>query len=238
MSFAVLLDNFQGPLDLLLQLTERAQLDIKEVSLSTITASYLDHIRSIDIDPDEVNTFITIATQLVFYKSKKALPDTSQMPEEDTEEDSAEDLARRLERYKFYRQLGQELGQRSTQPFIARPQDFVLPKTEDKRKLATSPEYLRELWQNVASKASQTRPSHNVRLRPLALAEVMTQMIERLQAQTSTSLEHILAFSRDKHEALLMFLAILELARSRKLACELHENELTITPYRVEVATA
>ena len=66
---------YEGPLDLLLSLIERAELDITTVSLASVTDQYLEHLRNVDQQkPDEISSFLVIATKLVQIKSEALLP--------------------------------------------------------------------------------------------------------------------------------------------------------------------
>jgi segregation and condensation protein A len=109
--YAVTTPIFQGPLDLLLQLIERAELDITTLALAQITDQYLSHIRQIrNCDADEVSAFLVIAAKLVQIKSEAILPrPPTRQP---GEEDPGEALARQLIAYKRYRQIADLLSER------------------------------------------------------------------------------------------------------------------------------
>ena len=102
---------YAGPLDLLLQLIERSELDITTVSLALVTDQYLEYIHSLtDLSADEVSAFLVIATKLFQIKSEALLP---RPPErEPGEEDPGEALAKQLIAYKRYREIAAILMQR------------------------------------------------------------------------------------------------------------------------------
>ena len=102
---------YEGPLDLLLQLIERSELDITTVSLAQVTDQYLEYIHSLtDLSADEVSAFLVIAAKLLQIKSEALLP---RPPErEPGEEDPGEALARQLIAYKRYREIAAILMQR------------------------------------------------------------------------------------------------------------------------------
>lgn len=107
---------YEGPLDLLLQLIERAELDITRLSIALVTDQYLQHIRNLpEMIADEVSAFLVIAAKLVQIKSEALLP---RPPiREPGEEDPGEALARQLLAYKRYRQVADLLGQRDLTGF-------------------------------------------------------------------------------------------------------------------------
>ena len=99
-------DVFEGPLDLLLQLIEKQELDITQLSLAKVTDQYLEHLNLIhDRDPLEVSAFLVIAAQLVLIKSKVLLPVESDEIS-DLEIEGGEDLVRQLLEYKKFKNAG------------------------------------------------------------------------------------------------------------------------------------
>ena len=104
---------FEGPLDLLLQLIEHAELDITRLALAQVTDQYLVHLRSLqDRAAEEVSAFLVIAAKLLQIKSEALLP-TPPLRQAD-EEDPGEALAQQLIAYKRYRQIADLLGERET----------------------------------------------------------------------------------------------------------------------------
>lgn len=89
MAYEVNLKEFQGPLDLLLHLIEQAEVDIKDIFISEITAQYLEYMGQIDtLDMDTASEFLTMAATLVYIKSRSLLP---KPPKENTEEEDPAD---------------------------------------------------------------------------------------------------------------------------------------------------
>ena len=103
------LDNFEGPLDLLLHLIKEAKMDIATVKLADITEQYLNYMQDLkNIDMDRASEFITIAATLIEIKSKKLLPVEQEALPDDEEDDEAM-LLRRLKEYELFKQTGKEL---------------------------------------------------------------------------------------------------------------------------------
>jgi segregation and condensation protein A len=102
---------YEGPLDLLLQLIERAELDITLLALAQVTDQYLAHMREMQDRPtEEVSAFLVIAARLIQIKSEALLP--RPQVREPGEEDPGAALARQLAAYKKYREIAELLGQR------------------------------------------------------------------------------------------------------------------------------
>lgn len=101
------LENFEGPLDLLLHLIKEAKMDIQSVRLSEITEQYLDYIKDMgSLDMEKASEFIDVAATLIEIKSKSLLP----KPEEPEEEDTSEaDLIKRLEMYKLFKETSEAI---------------------------------------------------------------------------------------------------------------------------------
>ncbi len=115
-SYSVSTPVYEGPLDLLLQLIERSELDITKLSLALVTDQYLDYLHGIeDRSPDEVSAFLVIAARLVQIKSEAILP---RPPIRMIgEEDPGESLVEQLRAYKRYKQIAQLLGHREEEEY-------------------------------------------------------------------------------------------------------------------------
>lgn len=220
MHYTVLLDNFEGPLDLLLQLVEREKLDVREVSLSQVTGSFVEHMRTVELRPAEVSQFVSVAVQLILTKSKRVLPTNDTSPEE-----PEDDIAQKLERYQHYRTLARELEQRASSPYLLRT-----PKTSMLRAHGAtydiSQAKLTEVWKQLrASKKDGTGPKHEVRLKKASLQSVLTKLIASLSSARELSLVRLIEIAPSQHEAVLSFLAVLELAKQNRALIELAQDD-------------
>lgn len=102
------LENFEGPLDLLLHLIKDAKLDIATVKLADITEQYLEYMQDIkNVDMDKASEFITVAATLIEIKSKSMLPvEKDEEPDEDSDEAL---LLKRLKEYELFKETSQKL---------------------------------------------------------------------------------------------------------------------------------
>src|SRR5947209_11291136 len=100
-SFQVRLDVFEGPLDLLLKLIERKQLDISKVALAEVTDAFLRYLEAHPgMPPAPMASFVWVASKLILIKSQVLLPRPPLLRSDDEEEDPGDELVRRLEAYK------------------------------------------------------------------------------------------------------------------------------------------
>ena len=104
--YALKLQNFEGPLDLLCHLIDKNKMDIYDVKLSEITDQYLEYINEMELQNlDVTSEFLVIASTLVFLKSKELLPKEN----EDEAELTEEELLRRIIEYKKYKEITKKL---------------------------------------------------------------------------------------------------------------------------------
>src|SRR5919109_50680 len=109
--YKVKLEIFEGPLDLLLYLIKRDEIDIYDISLERITRQYLEYIEAFkELNIDVAGEFIVMAANLIYLKSRSLLPADQQPPAEDAEEDDPRwDLIRQLIEYKKFKEAASEL---------------------------------------------------------------------------------------------------------------------------------
>ncbi len=127
--YRVSLTQFEGPLDLLLHLIDKAEINIEDIFVSEITAQYLSYMDDLDeLDMDRASSFLTVAAQLLLIKSRSLLP---RPPiENEDEEDPKEALLRQLREYKAFKEVSEELHNRfeeARKSYTRLPEDVVLP---------------------------------------------------------------------------------------------------------------
>jgi segregation and condensation protein A len=134
-SYQVSLPVFEGPLDLLLHLIERQELDITQVSLAQVTNQYLEYLSQIsERNPDNLADFLVVAAKLLLIKSRVLLPQAPAPAESRDEEDVGEDLVRQLLVYKQFKEAAgwlKELEARGHQSFVRMAEMPELERTAD-----------------------------------------------------------------------------------------------------------
>jgi segregation and condensation protein A len=104
------LEKFEGPLDLLLQLIRRSEIDIHDIPISQITAEYMEVVANLPPDMEQMSEFLVMAATLLEIKSKMLLP-RPKADDDEPEEDPREALARQLLAYQTAQELASQLGQ-------------------------------------------------------------------------------------------------------------------------------
>ena len=130
--YKVRLEIFEGPLDLLLYLIKRDELDIYDISLERITQQYLEYLQAFkELNIDVAGEFVVMAANLIYLKSRSLLPADQQPPEEDVDEDDPRwDLIRQLIEYKKFKEAASHLQARELEQerIFARIGDGIVPE--------------------------------------------------------------------------------------------------------------
>src|SRR5438309_3576986 len=112
--YKVKLEIFEGPLDLLLYLIKRDEIDIYDISIERITRQYLEYLQAFkELNIDVAGEFVVMAANLIYLKSRSLLPVDQQPPEEDVEDDPRWDLIRQLIEYKKFKEAAAQLQTRA-----------------------------------------------------------------------------------------------------------------------------
>lgn len=221
--FRVELDIFRGPLDLLLYLVRRREVELAEISVAAITDQYLGYLSILaEIDVNAVGDFIAVASLLVELKSQQALPQA-----EDTEpliEDDRRDLVERLLAYKRYRDAASVLEERSRQWQRRYPRLAGDPAPLE-RNTADAPIHEVELWDLVSAFGRIMRDTEASKPSSIIYDETpIAVYMERIHAQVRHMgrLSFAELFEPGMHKSTLVgiFLAVLELVRHGRVRVE------------------
>jgi len=229
-AYRVSLPSFQGPLDLLLQLIEKEELDINEISLMVVTDQYLRTITQLEeIEPGALADFLVIASRLLYLKSLSLLP--KPQPVEEAEEDSADALIKQLLEYRRFKQAAALLQEREEQGL--RVYVRTAPKPDIERRLDLSNLDLHKLHMalhRVLQRMPNDPPMPRVKSYPITVAEqienVRTYVQQRQQQQhpgadvTPLTFATLLSRHATRLEVVVTFLAILELIKQHELVAE------------------
>lgn len=109
--YSTKLDNFEGPLDLLLHLIKEAKIEIKDIFVSQVTSQFLQYMDGLEtLDVDKASDYLNMAATLLEIKSKSVLPKIEEFP--DDYEDPEQALIRQLEEYKLFKEASEKLKDR------------------------------------------------------------------------------------------------------------------------------
>ena len=201
---------FEGPLELLLALAEREEVDIFQVSLARVTDAYLAEIAQLETpDPKEMAEFLWMAARLLLLKSIKLLPGETPTEEEEDLLGWEEDVRQRLEEYRAYKAMAQDLMERAEQETFAFPPP-TRPTEAAGQEEPLEIDVLVAAFNSVLARIPP-RPVV-VEGRTWTLEEKVDAITRRVQRGPIELLELILE-SEDRLEAVVTFVAVLELLR-------------------------
>lgn len=216
MVYQVSLPAFEGPLDLLLQLVERQELDITQIALARVTGQYLEALQAMpELQPEGLAAFLAVASRLLVIKSRLLLP----QPPTSDEEDLGQELVRQLIEYRRFKQVAQALGEldQSRRRAFARVAPLpVLPARADLGDVKL--EDLTRLVQQVLAEMRPEPEPPQALARTLTIEELMERIERRLAADGRVPFAQLLAQCRSRLAVVAAFLAVLELLRRRRLA--------------------
>jgi len=218
--YRVCLENFEGPLDLLLHLIQEDEIEIWEISISRMTRQYLDYLAEMEaLNIEIAGEFLLMAATLMKLKSRGLLPRPAPREEGTDEPQSEEDLIRQLLTYKTFkaaaaglRKLQEACGPRFPRGFRPElPEDYAYPLQEID--LFT----LLNAYGSVLNRVTERRQAvHNVRLDDVRLEERLTFLLRRLEEEGGQSTFSGLLGERPRRLAVAVtFFAALELARQQ-----------------------
>jgi len=218
MEYAVRLEVFEGPLDLLLHLIKEAKVDIDQVSLAEVTSQYMDYIYHMqEMDMEIASDFMVVAATLLYIKSRHLLPRVEEEEDED-EMDPEEALKLRLKEYQLFQEAAGQLGDRaeSYQGVYYKLAEEILRDTPDRELFcgvdksdlqATLMELLAE-----AQKRSKYVPIvHRVMRDPISVDTRMRQITAHLSEVGEIKFFDLFAGDVYREDVVVTFLAVLEL---------------------------
>lgn len=214
------LDVFEGPLDLLLYLIKKNDLDISRVSISKVADQYLEYINTISIlNIDMIGDFLIMASELAHIKSKSLLPQNEN--QESEEEEESIDLISRLREYEKYKLAAQDLAHR---PWLGRDvflrgqlsNGEPIEPTENRR---TSDFYeldtfdLIRAFAEILNKLPEKERQHQVIAEKISVSERIYEILDVLSAQESILFTDLFTGPMTKMHIVVNLLAILEMGR-------------------------
>lgn len=220
MAYQIRLEQFEGPLDLLLSLIEKEELDITQVSLAKVADQYLAYLRHEEsISLANLASFLTIAARLILIKSRALLPI---LQWSDEEEESMDDLELRLREYKRFREAAGKLGQlfgrgrfaHGRESFLGTQVVFYPPS-----KLAAAD--LRSHFIDVLGEIPvfDVLPEQEIRA-IVTLEEKILSLQNMLLERIETSFDELTRTATDRVEVIISFLAVLEMVKQRVIFVE------------------
>jgi len=212
---------YEGPLDLLLDLIERAELDITTVSLAAVTEQYLSYLHKLEeMQADEISEFLVIAAKLVQIKSEALLPRAP--AREPGEEDVGTLLVEQLKLYKRFKEIGSVLGEREAQNLRTYLRLAPPPKIEGKLDLTDiTIADLIEAAKEVYAKEGEKQALGTVIAAPkVTIREKIELISKRLGAAEHAHFKELLGEKPTRIEVVVTFLALLELVKRYRVSAK------------------
>lgn len=215
--FALELPVFNGPLELLLHLIEREELDVTEVSLVAVTEQYLGHLERRDhIDLGAIAAFIAVGARLLLLKSRALLPRDEDDETADEDEDrDPEALLEALREYRRYRAAAEHLRDLEEEHRTAYRREVPPPEAPPGPGLdGVTTDMLLVLFREVLERLPEGEPEPELAREPVRLADRLERMVTRLEAGHPVRFRDMIVGAPSRLVVIVDFLAVLELVRS------------------------
>jgi segregation and condensation protein A len=233
-SYEVKLQDFEGPLDLLLHLIRKNEVDIYDIPIAQITDQYLEHLmRMRELNLEVAGEFVLMAATLIYMKSKMLLPQPSPAEEEALQEDPRRELVERLVEYRKYKEAAllleikedQFQKQYTNQPLYNREDPPALdPEIDLFRLLSVFYDLL---------KRTADEPSLVINREELDIHQSMVEILDHFGNRESLTLRTLLQERPSRLQMIVTFLALLELIRRGILKVKQQHNFGEICIYRL-----
>lgn len=216
---------YEGPLDLLLELIERTELDITTLALAQVTDQYLEYLHALqDRDAAEVSAFLVIAARLLQIKSAALLPRQPIDHAAGEEEDPGEALARQLILYKRFKELAAYILQREEAKLQTHLRLAPPPKTASHIKLdlsgITMDDFMDAARSVFFNKGTLASLDTVVTMPRVTIREKIRSIIDQLRGVNKTTFRTMLGQNTPRVEIIVTFLAMLELIKRHMVAVE------------------
>lgn len=223
MAVLVRLEPFEGPLDLLLHLIDKAQVDIRDIFVSQITEQYLAHIATLEAaDLESASEFLAMAATLLEIKSRKLLPQEADKMAED-EDDPEQVLIRQLEEYKRCKQAAEAmrlLEERGLSHYTKLAEETLIPPVRfelDGLTLAGLTKAFEALLVRMDER-ERTPQTGSIQAEVVTVADRMAFLQRRLRQQHSFTFSSLFSQHSSRITVVCTFVAILELLRLGRIA--------------------
>lgn len=233
MAFTVTIDQFEGPLDLMLHLIKDNKLELFELDMDVLTDQYLQYLNAMESMHLEIaSEYLAELAGLIEYKSRKLLPREKVVIEEEYEEDQREKLVRRLLEYQRYKEVSEQFEQKyeERQLLLSKPMSEETQKwlnTTVEGEFVGNPYDLIKAMNRVLRRAALTHPYETrMTVKELSLDERVIQIKKRLKNWVGKmSFEELCSDCTDLHMIIVTFLSVLDLIKHKEITFHIDEEE-------------
>ena len=223
--YAIRLDNFEGPLDLLCHLVDKNKMDIHEVNISNITDQYVEYINAMqELNLDVTSEFVLMASTLLYIKSKSLLPKQV----EDEGELTEEELIHRIIEYKKYKEISKKLKEQFeifSKRFYKLPDKIELPNRKIEENY--SKDLLENAYKNLLNRNKEKINVNAENIQRIAITETVTvtskvkDIFRELMKKPKFVFNKLCRSKKySKLETVTAFTGLLELTRRNKVRTE------------------
>lgn len=247
MPYAIKLDIFEGPFDLLCHLLDENQVDIYDIPISEITAQYLEYLDAMTaLDLEVASEFLVLAATLIAIKTKMLLPvkkkdDVGAFPEGyfEEEDDPRNDLVRQILEYKKYKELAETFSAmaESRSEKVTRPNEeamYVSFLPDDIIFKNVSLDKLNEAMVRVVSRLKDKELVHKISRENITIDDQMRLIEVRLSTHPQGfPFEQLYEGSPSRLRVIIIFLAVLEMVRRKKIRVlqKVNYGDIVLFPY-------
>ncbi len=220
--YKVKLEIFEGPLDLLLYLIKRDEIDIYDISLERITRQYLEYLQAFkELNIDIAGEFVVMAATLIYLKSRSLLPADQQPPEDDAQEDDPRwDLIRQLIEYKKFKEAAAELNVRALEQECIFTRDGSLQLSSADTPLRLGEVGIFQLinaFQNVIKRVDAREDLRAIFGEHFTVSDKIDIILRRISGGVRLRFSDLFGDIASRVEIVVTFLALLELIRLKQV---------------------
>jgi len=235
------INDFEGPLDLLLHLVSQYKMDIFEVPLVPVIEQYLTYVNTMkDLELEMAGDYMVMASQLMLIKSRRLLPTVAEDYQEDTEQ-LEQDILSQIDEYRKFKALSQELAglHESRSQFYSKAkteiisEDTVLVKDKSTIDLFLAFNRLLEMKQQI-----ETANNTTIEAEKYSIADKIIELGQTFEHYKSRTFSQLFRPDASRSEMLTTFLAVLELIKNQELSFEQEDtfSEIIFTKQEKEAA--
>ena len=234
MAFTITIDQFEGPLDLMLHLIKDNKLDLFDLDMNLLTEQYLHYLNAMESMHLEVaSEYLSELAGLIEYKSKKLLPREKVVIEEEYEEDQRERLVKRLLEYQRFKEVSAtfEKSYEQRQRMMEKPMSEITQKwihTTMEGDLQGNPYDLIKAMNKVIRRAALAHPYETkMTVKELSLDERVVQIKQRLRDWVGKmSFEELCSDCSDLHMVIVTFLSVLDLIKHKEIMFHIDDDDI------------
>lgn len=240
-AYQVKIDSFEGPLDLLLHLINRYEIDIYDIPVAQITEQYMEYIHTMQwLELNVASEYLVMAATLLAMKSQMLLPKQElDMDDDEYEEDPREELMERLIAYRKYKQAAETLKEKHTKPIFTRS-PVAFPDINIKQPVVRGDVSVYDMLgalHNMLERKKWNRPLETtVKRKDVSLEVRMEEILAVTREVPNGVLFDDLFTYRSRSYLVVTFVAILELMKNRQVYCQQEKQLEALYVYCMEEA--